>query len=44
MGKFDLGIINISKKLYQTLLKVEQSVPQDILFCDNLFDETCESV
>ena len=44
MGKFDLGISDMSKKLYQTLLNTKQSVPQDILFRDDLFDETYESV
>jgi hypothetical protein len=44
MGKFDLGITDASKKLCRTLLEAEQSVPQDTLFRDDLFDETCESV
>jgi hypothetical protein len=44
MGKFDLGITDVSKRLCRTLLEAEQSVPQDTLFRDDLFDETCESV
>ena len=44
MGKFGLGISDTSKKLCQTLLNTKQPVPQDTLFRDDLFDETCESV
>jgi len=44
MAKFDLGITDTSKKLCRTLLEAEQSIPQDTLFRDDLFDETCESV
>lgn len=44
MRKLDLGIIDASKKVCRTLLEAEQPVPQDILFRDDLFDETCESV
>jgi hypothetical protein len=44
MGKSDSGITDTSKKLCQTLLEAEQSVPQNTLFRDDLFDETCESV
>ncbi|OBT47399.1 hypothetical protein VE00_02152 [Pseudogymnoascus sp. WSF 3629] len=44
MGKFDLGITNASKILCRTLLEAEQSVPQDTLFRDDLFEETCKSV
>ncbi|KMW66668.1 hypothetical protein BDDG_11654 [Blastomyces dermatitidis ATCC 18188] len=44
MVKSDLGITNASKRLCQILLEAEQSVPRDSLFCDDLFDETCESV
>ena len=39
-----LGVTDASKALCQTLLSTEQSVPQDILFRDDLFGETCESV
>ncbi|KAG9227973.1 hypothetical protein BJ875DRAFT_538432 [Amylocarpus encephaloides] len=44
MGKFELGITDESKRLCRTLLEAEQSVPQDTLFHDDLFEETCESV
>jgi hypothetical protein len=44
MGKFDLGITDASKKLCQTLLEAEQSVPQDTLFCNDLFYDTCKGV
>ena len=44
MGNFDLDITDASKKLCQTLLDAEQSVPQDTLFRDDLFYETCEGV
>ncbi|TAQ89491.1 hypothetical protein B7494_g2164 [Chlorociboria aeruginascens] len=44
MGKFELSITDESKRLCQTVLAAEQSVPQDTLFRDDLFDETCESV
>lgn len=39
-----MGITDASKRFCQTLLEAEQSVPQDTLFRDDLFDETCESV
>ena len=44
MKKSSLGVIDASKVLCRTLLSTEQSVPQDTLFRDDLFDETCESV
>ena len=44
MGKFDLGITDVSKRLCRNLLEAEQPIPQDTLFRDDLFDETCESV
>ncbi len=44
MRKSKLGITNASRTLYQILLDSEQTVPQDSLFHDDLFDETCESV
>lgn len=44
MSKSDLGITDISKKLCRNLLEAKQSVPEDTLFRDDLFDETCESV
>ncbi|KAF7958048.1 hypothetical protein EAE96_003615 [Botrytis aclada] len=44
MGKFELGATNKSKELCGTLLTAEQSTPQNTLFRDDLFRETCESV
>ena len=44
MGKFELGIIGESKRLCRTFFTAEQSVPQDTLFRDDLFEETCEAV
>lgn len=44
MGKSDLGITDISKKLCRKIFEAKQSVLQDTLFCDDLFDETCESM
>ncbi|SLM37310.1 hypothetical protein LPUS_07111 [Lasallia pustulata] len=44
MTKSPLGITDTSRDLYRTLLEEEQTVPQDTLFRDDLFDETCESV
>jgi hypothetical protein len=35
---------SLHKSFCQTLLKVEQIVPEDSLFQDNLFDETCEMI
>lgn len=43
MHKSELGITEESKKLCQTLLEDEQSVPQETLFRDDLFIETCKS-
>jgi len=44
MRKSTLGITDTSRGLCRTLLENEQTVPQDTLFRDDLFDETCESV
>ena len=44
MRKSPLGITNISRDLCRTLLEEQQTTPQDTLFRDDLFDETCESV
>jgi hypothetical protein len=44
IGKFDLGIIDASKKFYRTLFEAEQSIPQDILFRNNLFDKICKNI
>lgn len=39
-----LGITDTSRDLCRTLLEKEQTIPQDTLFRDDLFDETCQSV
>ncbi|KAM0127296.1 hypothetical protein ACHAP3_008864 [Botrytis cinerea] len=44
MGKCELGITDDSKRLCQTFLTAAQPIPQDTLFRDDLFEETCESV
>lgn len=44
MGKFDLGITDTSKEICRNLLEEEQSFPQDTLFRDDRFDNTCEKV
>jgi hypothetical protein len=44
ISKSELGITYTSKTVYPTLLKAEQIVPEDSLFQDNLFDETCEII
>ena len=44
MGRFELGTTDESKGLCQIFLTAEQSIPQNTLFRDDLFEETCESV
>ena len=44
MRKSPLGITDTSRELCRTLLETDQSIPQNTLFSDDLFDETCESV
>ena len=44
MRKSTLGITDMSRDLCRTLLEKEQKIPQDTLFREDLFDETCESV
>lgn len=44
MGKSELGITDTSKSLCRTIFKKEQTVPQDSLFRDDLFDKTCEKI
>lgn len=44
MSKSELGITDASKALCRLLLDAEQSVPQDTLFREDLFEETCESL
>ena len=40
VGKNKEGVIKESKDLCRTLLKREQLVPDNILFCDNLFKDS----
>lgn len=44
MDKSELGITDTSKDLCQTLLNSEQTVLQDSLFCDDLFDKMCRRI
>jgi hypothetical protein len=44
MGKSKLGITNASKSLCQTIFEKEQTVPQESLFRDDIFDKTCEKL
>ena len=41
MCKSPLGITDTSRELCRTLLEKEQAIPQDTLFRDNRFEETC---
>ena len=44
MGESDLDIVDASKRLYQTLLEREQTVPADSLFRDDLFKKACRKI
>ncbi|KAL8696804.1 MAG: hypothetical protein Q9201_007468, partial [Fulgogasparrea decipioides] len=44
MKKSDLGITNTSLSNYKALLSLDQTVPNDSLFRDDVFEETCRSV
>ncbi|KAM0311005.1 hypothetical protein ACHAO8_007621 [Botrytis cinerea] len=44
MRKSDLGIADTSKTICRTLLEAEQLVPEDSLFQDDLFENTCEMI
>jgi hypothetical protein len=44
MVKSDLGITEASKTLCRILLEKEQTVPQDSLFRDDLFDKACRKM
>ena len=44
MGKHPLGISDACKSMCRNLLERQQSVPRDTMFCDNLFEETCEAL
>ncbi|ELR08217.1 hypothetical protein VC83_08021 [Pseudogymnoascus destructans] len=44
MSKSELGSTDASKSLCQTLLENEQTVPQESLFRDDLFEKACEKI
>jgi hypothetical protein len=44
MGKSKLDITDASKSLCQTMFMKEQTVPQESLFRDDVFDKTCEKI
>jgi hypothetical protein len=44
MDKSDLSITDASKSLCRILLEKEQTVPQDSLFRDDLFDKACRKI
>jgi len=44
IGKYKLGTTDTNKSCYRTLLETKQLVPNNSLFCDNLFEETCKIV
>lgn len=44
MGEHKEGIAKVSKDICRTLLETEQAVPEDSLFCDDLFEDTCEMI
>ena len=42
--KSDLGITNGSKDIYTRLIELEQAVPKDSMFRDDLFEKTCHKI
>lgn len=44
MGKYGQGTTNESKRLCQRLLDAQPTVPQDTMFSDEYFEETCETI
>ena len=44
MRESDLDITDDSRKFCETLLQSEQDVPQDSLFCNDLFRKTCQNI
>ncbi|KAK5442664.1 hypothetical protein LTS15_010982 [Exophiala xenobiotica] len=44
MGKYAQGTTNESKRLCQQLLDAQPTVPQDTIFSDEYFEETCEAI
>ncbi|KIW44377.1 hypothetical protein, variant 1 [Exophiala oligosperma] len=44
MGKYGQGTTNESKRLCEQLLDEQPTVPQDTMFSDEYFEETCEAI
>jgi hypothetical protein len=44
MGKYGQGVTNESKRMCQQLLDAQQTVPEDTMFSDHHFEETCEAI
>ena len=44
MDKSDLGITDASKSLCRNLLEKKQTIPQDSLFRDNVFEKACRKI
>ncbi|KAI9799428.1 MAG: hypothetical protein M1825_004528 [Sarcosagium campestre] len=44
MNKFELGVQDASKALYQNLLRSEYTTPKETLFRDNVFDTACRNL
>ena len=44
LRKSDMGITDDSRNLCEKLLQFEQDVPQDSLFRDDLFEQTCQNI
>ncbi|KAK5189113.1 hypothetical protein LTR96_010894 [Exophiala xenobiotica] len=44
MGKYGQGTTNESKRLCEQLLDAQPTVPQDTMFSDEYFEETCEAI
>jgi hypothetical protein len=44
MCKSKLGVSDVSKIFCQTIFEKEQTVPQESLFRDDIFDKTCEKI
>lgn len=44
MGKHHSGITDESKKTCQTLLETQQGIPDNTLFRDDLFEDTCKMI
>jgi len=44
LSKHKEGVTKESKNLCQILLETETDIPEDSLFCDDLFEDTCEEI